>query len=275
MIDIIDSRIDDILKILSQTSFFLKQSQVDNDIQKSIKDDGTILTNYDLAADIFIQQNLQKLFGYVDIISEESSDEHNITTLKKESYFILDPIDGTYSYAKGGDFTINLAFSHQGKIEAGFIAIPKSDKIYCSNQQRVFEFDINTQNYKEIVYKKSQIVDSVDISISPLLKECKSDELEIINKKIKNNIKLDIREFSAPATIKYIDIITNKTHIAFAKKGFKYWDIAAVLNMFDILGIQIYNPNDNWKQIATQDIHLFVPDISIVCTHKNNEYIIC
>ena len=68
-------------------------------IHRSLKDDGSILTETDLAVSEAIITRLRALYPDCNIISEET-DLHDFSE-DKQYTFVLDPIDGTDSYSQG------------------------------------------------------------------------------------------------------------------------------------------------------------------------------
>lgn len=68
-------------------------------IHRSLKQDGSILTETDLAISETIIDRLKKLYPDCNIISEEI-DLHDFSDDKRYT-FVLDPIDGTDSYSQG------------------------------------------------------------------------------------------------------------------------------------------------------------------------------
>lgn len=77
------------------------------------KSPGQVLTETDLAVDRALQQHLHHLFPDAAWLSEESLDDGR--RLQHRHVWVVDPIDGTRSFAKGlPEFTISVALVEDG-----------------------------------------------------------------------------------------------------------------------------------------------------------------
>lgn len=109
----------------------LKQAgQIALDEQKSLKiqkkPDTSIVTNGDLAVSQFLEQELLKLYPDYSIYSEE-----NYSTPTTKKVIVIDPIDGTESYARKEDtWTILIGFIDDGIMTQGVIYQPTQDLLY-------------------------------------------------------------------------------------------------------------------------------------------------
>jgi 3'(2'), 5'-bisphosphate nucleotidase len=87
------------------------------------KQDGSPVTEADLAADRIIGEGLARLAPEVPTISEERV--HLATPPYRGSFFLIDPLDGTKEYVAGRDeFTVNLALVTDGTPLLGIIGAP-------------------------------------------------------------------------------------------------------------------------------------------------------
>jgi 3'(2'), 5'-bisphosphate nucleotidase len=87
------------------------------------KDDGSPLTQADLAADRVIADGLARFAPDLPVISEERVGSAAATNGK--TFFIVDPIDGTKEFIAGyDDYTINLALVSAGKPLLGLVSAP-------------------------------------------------------------------------------------------------------------------------------------------------------
>jgi len=89
------------------------------------KADESPVTTADLAANDIIEEELNKLSPLFPILSEESvgiSFEERVT---RETYWLVDPLDGTKEFIKRRDsFTVNIALIHKNKSILGVIYAP-------------------------------------------------------------------------------------------------------------------------------------------------------
>src|SRR5882762_11659832 len=87
------------------------------------KTDGSPVTEADLAADHIIAEGLARLAPHVSSLSEERL--HLAKPPYKESFFLIDPLDGTKEFVAGrGEFTVNLALVTRGAPLLGIVAAP-------------------------------------------------------------------------------------------------------------------------------------------------------
>src|SRR6266576_2488076 len=87
------------------------------------KTDGSPVTEADLAADRIIGEGLARLAPNIPSLSEERT--HLAKLPYKDSFFLIDPLDGTKEFVAGrAEFTINLALVTNGTPLLGIIAAP-------------------------------------------------------------------------------------------------------------------------------------------------------
>ena len=78
------------------------------DFEVFTKEDGSPLTEADLAAHHIIHEALAQRGGGIPILSEESSDDFSGADAQGQ-YWIVDPLDGTREFIKqNGEFTVNI-----------------------------------------------------------------------------------------------------------------------------------------------------------------------
>src|SRR3989344_1634263 len=96
--------------------------------QKGVHD---FVTAADLAVDKFLKENLNKNFGDIPILSEETSDGNFETFVKKDLLFIIDPLDGTSNFSRGDDnFCISVGLVERGEPLLGVIFSPISSRLF-------------------------------------------------------------------------------------------------------------------------------------------------
>lgn len=92
------------------------------------KDDDSPLTQADLRSDQVIREGLERAFPGVFILSEESSPQ---AQGNHESFFLVDPLDGTKEFLKRNDeFTVNIALVDRGVPVAGIVFAPALGELY-------------------------------------------------------------------------------------------------------------------------------------------------
>ena len=87
------------------------------------KTDGSPVTEADLAADRIIAEGLAQVAPDIPSLSEERAVQ--ATLPYKESFFLIDPLDGTKEFVAGrNEFTVNLALVTHGTPLLGIISAP-------------------------------------------------------------------------------------------------------------------------------------------------------
>jgi 3'(2'), 5'-bisphosphate nucleotidase len=87
------------------------------------KSDGSPVTEADLAADRIIGEGLARLAPQIASLSEERVQQ--AAPFYRDSFFLIDPLDGTKEFVAGRDeFTVNLALVTEGTPLLGIVGAP-------------------------------------------------------------------------------------------------------------------------------------------------------
>ena len=107
---------------------FLKAGEIAIELRKKglikeIKSDNTPVTNGDIEVNNILTKKIKEITPEIPIVSEESSTNKLNKNLK--TFWLIDPIDGTYDYVHNKDeFTINAGLIINNKPEIGIINAP-------------------------------------------------------------------------------------------------------------------------------------------------------
>ena len=117
-----------------------------NNFEIKIKNDDSPVTIADEAADKIIYEGLQKAFPDIPIVTEEQANTH---TEKANTFFIVDPLDGTKEFIhRRGDFTVNIAYVVDG--------VPVMGVVYAPAKKRLFYTDKDFKSVEEFGPHKPQ-----------------------------------------------------------------------------------------------------------------------
>lgn len=95
------------------------------------KEDTSPLTEADLAAHNVIVAGLEAISD-LPILSEESADIAWSERQQWQTYWLVDPLDGTKEFIKkNGEFTVNIALIHNGVPIMGVVYAPALNKTYA------------------------------------------------------------------------------------------------------------------------------------------------
>jgi 3'(2'), 5'-bisphosphate nucleotidase len=106
-----------------------------SDFRVGTKDDHSPLTAADLASHHCLVEGLQALYPIHPVLSEESSALPFETRSAWETYWLIDPLDGTKEFIKrNGEFTVNIALIHQQVPVLGVVYAPAQDLCYFASE---------------------------------------------------------------------------------------------------------------------------------------------
>ena len=102
-----------------------------SDFRVAQKEDASPLTAADLAAHHCLSEGLHVLEGAYPVLSEESALLPFEERLAWETYWLIDPLDGTKEFIKrNGEFTVNIALIRNHKPVLGVVYAPALDVCY-------------------------------------------------------------------------------------------------------------------------------------------------
>ncbi len=101
-------------------------------VEVSMKPDRTPVTLADKECEKLIRQAIQKRFPADSILGEEEGESAGSNSKRK---WIIDPIDGTYNFARGiSIFSTLLALEQDGEIVLGVVHNPALDETYYAEK---------------------------------------------------------------------------------------------------------------------------------------------
>ncbi len=186
-------------------------------LKKEMKSDNTPVSNGDIEVNKLITNKIKKITPKIPIISEESSSNKSNKNL--ETFWLIDPIDGTYDYINEGDeFTINAGLIVNGRPVAGIISAPAKKRLfYTFNKGKCFELSNNEK--KQINCLKLSKKDQVKaVSYSEKLKPV----IENWHKKFNVTDYIKMK-----SSLKFCVIATGEYDLYVAEPRACEWDIAA------------------------------------------------
>lgn len=214
-------KINEIQKIIENLiPTFLKAGKESIDIFKKTlkvqtKDDNTPVTNGDLYVNKMIIEKLKILSPKIEIVSEENIKDIEIK--EREDLWLVDPIDGTSSYVKGGDeYTLNAGLIINKRAVAGIIYAPKKNRLF---------FSYGTNHAYEIKDNKKIKINCQKINLKTKALSNSSKPSENIIK-IFNNYRV-VKFQNMRSSFKFCLIANGEFDLYAANPRAKEWDIAA------------------------------------------------
>ncbi len=194
----------------------IKAGKISINLQKKLnikyKSENQPVTNADIEINEFLKKYFKELTPQYGWLSEESIDDNSRNKL--DSFWCLDPIDGTRSYIYGKpEFTISLALITNNRPVLGFIYNPTTEEFFFAKHKHG-----SFCNEKQIFVNKKTDIDNSSIAAS-------SSEI----KRLKKYSFLKMKEIKKMGSIAYKIALVAKGEIdiaiSFTKKN--DWDLAA------------------------------------------------
>ncbi len=269
MIEAIKEKINDIVLLLENTGYFLLDECKKKQYKTFTKEDGTLLTELDIASEIIIKNNLKNWFGDVSILSEENTIEENIKIANQKYFFLLDPIDGTISFHQNKHFTINLCFCVNKEPQFTFIHNPIDNTTIFGDSLYAF---IKEKNKVSLLQKNKKNNNNITQLYHKEFKMCCGENTskflgkEIINYLKNRQYKINEEIITAPALIKLFYFVQNQCVFFITSKESKDWDVLPAIpilkytnSYYNFHNIKVYTNNtfNKGMLIASNDEQIF------------------
>lgn len=192
----------------------------ESDYKKEIKKDGSPLTEADNKSNEIIIKNLKKINPLIPIISEEDSDIPYSIRSKWDTYWLIDPLDGTKEFInKNGEFTTNIALIKNNKPIIGVVHSPTNGETYWgSNILGSYHIDINEKIRKLNANK----ISNSNVCRVVVSRSHKSEKIEEFLKQIGTSKCIE-----SGSSIKFCMIADNKADVYPRFSPTCEWDTAA------------------------------------------------
>lgn len=104
-------------------------------IEATYKSDDTPVTKADRECERLIREAIAETFPDDDILGEEEGESVAHQGHKGRRKWIIDPIDGTYNYARAVPiFSTLLAFEQDGEVQIGVVVAPGMQEVYYAER---------------------------------------------------------------------------------------------------------------------------------------------
>lgn len=224
------SEIEDIISIAFQAGISIMKNfdLHKGDLKIKQKVDTSPVTKADIESNEIICNALNKKFPHFSILSEEV--ENTNVKSNDETYFIIDPLDGTESFiGKTHGFAINIALIHEQKAVFGLIYIPYSQECYYTDTNFVARYRAMLKNSdlgeldKDIKLKVTDVVNNKFVAVTNLSYKESNRVHDLLTQCFGN------KSFMLPlsSSNKFCTVVENCASIYLRTTGLRYWDIAA------------------------------------------------
>lgn len=152
------------------------------------KEDNSPLTEADKKANTIICNSLKKLYPNIPILSEENKSVSYEERKNWDSFWLIDPIDGTKEFIKkNGEFTVNIALIEKQTPVLGVVYAPALGDIYVAkkgegafknNQKLPLEINASPREKLRVVASKSHL----SVETQAFIDNLKTKEIEQVSK---------------------------------------------------------------------------------------------
>ncbi|MDO5656499.1 MAG: 3'(2'),5'-bisphosphate nucleotidase CysQ [Flavobacteriaceae bacterium] len=179
----------------------------------------------------------------IPVISEENREIPYAERKEWETFWIVDPLDGTKEFIKkNGEFTVNIALIHQGIPVLGVIYVPANKELFFGNESGAFK-QINIEHKTDLIHSEK-----IKLSPKPATEKVKvvasrshlSAETEEFIQKIKNTVGVEsIETVSSGSSLKICMIADGSADVYPRYAPTMEWDVAAGHAICRAAGVKI------------------------------------
>ena len=187
-------------------------------LKETIKEDNTPVTNGDLEVNKIFIDKISELTPNIPIVSEETPLNKNLDNLS--TFWLIDPIDGTYDYINNKDeFTLNAALIINKVSEIGIISAPAKNRLF---------YTYGDGNSFEIINDKAQLLNSkINTNDQKNIKAVSySDKLKKEIKDVHDKFKVT-NYTKMKSSLKFCVVAAGEFDLYVAEPRASEWDIAA------------------------------------------------
>lgn len=157
--------IQDVIKIARHAGQILMDMR--EGIAATEKSDGSPVTAADKASSDYITNALNELTPFIPVISEEAPEDQNRRALKKDSRWVVDPLDGTQTYIDGHNgFGVHIGLVRNGKPVLGVVFFPATDTLYYTGDDGKAYRKIGPNDPQQIRVKKPTPGEPLKLAVS-------------------------------------------------------------------------------------------------------------
>lgn len=213
------AEIESTLSIVREAGSIINSYSKKGDKNILYKNDSSPVTEADKAANNLICSFLKEHFSHIPIISEESKQAEYQERKKWETFWLVDPLDGTKEFIAGvPEYTVNLALIQKGVPVFGMVGIPTEESVYIGINGYGAFLDIPASKRKNIRVRAFN-------EDSPTFVVSRSNGVEEAADALKFFPKGEILKVGS--SLKFIRIAEGVADIYFRRQGIYEWDTAA------------------------------------------------
>lgn len=221
--------IDDVCALAQKASNAIMRVYRSPNLKIFTKADASPVTEADFASNEILVSGLGQLFPNIPIVSEENALKNNVAAVQKDSFWLLDPLDGTKNFVKGTEnFTVNIGLIANGVPVLGILCSPSKNICYYGFADQAFKLEHG---------KKSRIQHVSDGRISTMIMSKRADQETVDS--IGRILAPDASTITLPSAQKFCFLFEGKADIFPCCNPMYDWDIAAGHAIVNAMGGRI------------------------------------
>ncbi|NLU98004.1 3'(2'),5'-bisphosphate nucleotidase [Marinomonas sp. UCMA 3892] len=210
------------------------------------KPDDSPVTAADLAAHKVILAGLQALTPDIPVLSEESSEEGQVTFEERSKWpmlWIVDPLDGTKEFIKrNGEFSINIALVENGAPILGVVYIPTTTEGYFGVTKVWQGLPVGAFKWQGDEYESINVREPRE----PIIAMTSRSHGPALPASLKNKLKQSyeqVRELPKGSSIKGCRIAEGIADLHLRRGPTSEWDTAAQQAIIEAAGGMLVTPD--------------------------------
>ncbi|MXV39020.1 3'(2'),5'-bisphosphate nucleotidase CysQ [Flavobacteriaceae bacterium Ap0902] len=236
----------DLLKVAQKASFEAGKRILEiyhTDFEVNFKEDTSPLTLADASANKMIMSYLHTTG--IPIISEENQLLPYFERKHWDTFWLVDPLDGTKEFIKKNDeFTVNIALIKNGNPVLGVIYVPVKRELFYGTHQGAFKVE-NISNFSElnlaakVSLKPKKTTSDIVVVVS---RSHLSKETEIFINQIKEDKTINsVETIAAGSSLKVCMVAEGKADVYPRFAPTMEWDVAAGHAICNAAGVEVLN----------------------------------
>ncbi len=222
--------------------------------EKWVKSDKSPVTEADYESNRILMQHLEPLS--FPILSEEEEDIDYSVRKDWETFWLVDPLDGTKEFIKGlPEYTVNIALIHQGEPVLGVIAIPVAEVVYYGYGDQAWKANVVSGKVDNPLPLKPQPAGNL-LKVAASRSHLSEKTSTFIEGLKKNDRQVEI--LRAGSALKFCLIAEGEAHIYPRFNPCMEWDTAAGHAILKAVGKNIIQMNSG-EQLEYNKKSLYSP----------------
>ena len=218
---------DEIMKVYAQ------------DFSVELKGDNSPLTQADQKSNSIIVNGLKELFPDIPIISEETKLTSYDERKNWDTYWLVDPLDGTKEFIKkNGEFTVNIALMSDGQPVLGVVYAPAQDKMWYGIKGEG-SFFVNDDGSKVSLQKRKNWRELQKVNVVASRSHLSDETLQFVEDLKKEGKEVDF--VSSGSSLKFCLVAEGKADVYPRFGPTMEWDTAAGHAVIEIAGGKVLN----------------------------------